>query len=186
MGLDMYLKANLFCAGGYDHSRDEEKQMFHDLLRVVGIEPEKAEKSIEVSVTIGYWRKANAIHEWFVEHCQDGEDDCRDAYVSREKLEELKATCQRVLSEAKLKKGKILVATGWSAERGEYKDYRDGDVIKNTATIEGILPTKSGFFFGGTDYNECYLQDVQDTIKIMDNALSLPEEKWSFCYHSSW
>jgi hypothetical protein len=24
---------------------------------------------------VGYWRKANAIHRWFVEHVQDGNDD---------------------------------------------------------------------------------------------------------------
>ena len=25
---------------------------------------------------VGYWRKANQIHNWFVENVQDGEDDC--------------------------------------------------------------------------------------------------------------
>ncbi len=25
---------------------------------------------------VAYWRKANAIHKWFVENVQDGQDDC--------------------------------------------------------------------------------------------------------------
>ena len=29
------------------------------------------------------------IHAWFVDNVQGGEDDCRDYYVSQEKLEEL-------------------------------------------------------------------------------------------------
>lgn len=45
---------------------------------------------------VGYWRKANHIHKWFVDHCQGGEDDCQPYPVSREKLEELRSVCQRV------------------------------------------------------------------------------------------
>ena len=26
---------------------------------------------------VGYWRKANAIHKWFVDNVQDGNDDCK-------------------------------------------------------------------------------------------------------------
>jgi hypothetical protein len=36
-----------------------------------------------------YWRKANAIHRWFVENVQDGVDDCREYYVDPEKLKDL-------------------------------------------------------------------------------------------------
>ena len=28
-------------------------------------------------VCVAYWRKANAIHSWFVENCQDGVDECQ-------------------------------------------------------------------------------------------------------------
>ena len=36
-----------------------------------------------------YWRKANAIHRWFVENVQDGVDDCGIYIVSVEQLKEL-------------------------------------------------------------------------------------------------
>jgi len=44
---------------------------------------------MEVTELLGTWRKANAIHGWFVRNCADGVDDCRPMWVSREKLETL-------------------------------------------------------------------------------------------------
>lgn len=37
---------------------------------------------------VGYWRKANAIHKWFVDNIQDGEDDCGYYEVAPEYLED--------------------------------------------------------------------------------------------------
>lgn len=46
---------------------------------------------------VAYWRKANEIHNWFVENVQDGEDDCQ---IHRElmasDLEELLVLCEEV------------------------------------------------------------------------------------------
>ena len=41
-----------------------------------------------------YWRKANAIHKWFVDNVQGGEDDCREYPVSNDQLIELRDTCK--------------------------------------------------------------------------------------------
>lgn len=46
---------------------------------------------------VAYWRKANAIHRWFVEHVQGGHDECGSTPVTREQLEQLIDVCQRVL-----------------------------------------------------------------------------------------
>jgi len=47
---------------------------------------------------IGYWRKENAIHKWFVEHVQDGIDDCNyHREVTAEDLKELRDVCHEVL-----------------------------------------------------------------------------------------
>lgn len=53
--------------------------------------------TVTTSYLIGYWRKENAIHEWFVEHCGDGVDECQTIHVSREAVEELHSTCLKVL-----------------------------------------------------------------------------------------
>lgn len=55
--------------------------------------------SASVQVTCAYWRKANQIHNWFVTNVQDNVDNCREYYVSRDKLLELKTTCEKALSE---------------------------------------------------------------------------------------
>ena len=154
MGLDMYLKANRYLSSYRDDEAElaeKVRQHFPELADVVT----RYEKSPikEVSAEIGYWRKANAIHKWFVDNVQEGEDDCRSYYVDRKKLQELKEICERV------------------------RDFRHLAVSQ--------LPTASGFFFGGTEYDEWYFQDVEDTIKIIDQALSLPDV-WDIEYRASW
>lgn len=59
------------------------------------------------------------------------------------------------------------------------------EVLIDRSKADQLLPTMSGFFFGGTDYDEFYFQDLEYTIKIIDNCLSLPES-WEFEYQSSW
>jgi hypothetical protein len=44
-----------------------------------------------------YWRKANAVHGWFVEKVQKGTDDCGYYELTREHLEELKKDCEEVI-----------------------------------------------------------------------------------------
>lgn len=48
-----------------------------------------------------------------------------------------------------------------------------------------LLPTQPGFFFGGTDYDEYYFEDLEDTVKILDFTLKHPEEHEMY-YHASW
>ena len=96
MGLDMYLSASRYVSG-WDHQKTDEKEKYEKILNAVGAVPFREFPSLTVSVKVGYWRKANAIHQWFVDNVQDGEDDCKEYYVSREQLEELKSLCERVL-----------------------------------------------------------------------------------------
>ena len=49
-----------------------------------------------------YWRKANMIHKWFVDHCQDGKDDREPYYVSSEQLCELLNACLKIKSNPEL------------------------------------------------------------------------------------
>jgi len=50
---------------------------------------------MNVTATAVYWRKANAIHKWFVDNLADGVDDCRPLWVSTDHLKELFLTCAR-------------------------------------------------------------------------------------------
>jgi len=59
-------------------------------------------------------------------------------------------------------------------------------VIENKDLAAIHLPTESGFFFGSTEYDDWYYQDLTETIEIIDKALTLDQSQWDFEYHSSW
>lgn len=50
---------------------------------------------------IAYWRKANAIHKWFVNNVQNSEDDCRVYEVHTEQLRNLLELCYQVKKDSK-------------------------------------------------------------------------------------
>ena len=105
---------------------------------------------------VAYWRKANAIHRWFVKNVQDGEDDCE---VHRE-----------------LTKDDLLTLRDLAHE-----------VYTNPDLAERRLPTRSGFFFGSTQYDEGYMNDLKDTIDQIDNILKTTDfETEALYYVSSW
>lgn len=142
----------------------------------------------EISYGVLYWRKANAIHNWFVENVQNGKDDCGDYYVTVEHLIELKNVCEEVLKVAIVEYGKVYVGTTWD-KNGETKNYEDGKVIANPEMVAELLPSTSGFFFGSTDYDSYYLDSVKSTLESLNKILSIDKkelERWDFSYHSSW
>lgn len=98
MGLDMYLTAKRYLWS------DKDKEIAKDINDAVGVEfnPEKrfvgsSMMVKEVSIDAMYWRKANAIHGWFVENCQGGRDECQETHVDRAKLIQLRDLCQSIL-----------------------------------------------------------------------------------------
>lgn len=58
-------------------------------------------------------------------------------------------------------------------------------VIANRDLAATTLPTESGFFFGATEYDDWYYNDLNETVEMLDKALNLGKE-WDFEYHSSW
>lgn len=131
----------------------------------------------------GYWRKANAIHKWFVDNVQGGEDDCKEYYVDESDLKKLLDTVNKVLDASKLIEWKV--NNGYTFENGEKKPIvQDGKFIEDATVAHELLPTAEGFFFGNTDYNEWYYQDLVDTKKIIEEALK--NDRDSHYYTSSW
>ena len=107
------------------------------------------------SEDVGYWRKANAIHKWFVDNVQDGVDNCAEYVVYKSQLELLRDTCKRVLEDHSL--------------------------------AEELLPTESGFFFGSTEYNKWYFDDLETTVDIIDKVLAETDfYNYDITYQSSW
>ena len=135
---------------------------------------------------VGYWRKANAIHKWFVDNIQDGEDDCGYYEVAPEYLEELLNICKLIKQKCVLKKGKI--ANGYRFENGkEVPIMEDGEYIENPEVATEYLPTQSGFFFGGTEYDQWYMEDIESTIEILTKVLKETDfDNQMVVYTSSW
>ena len=188
MGLDMYLEAE---ASVYTSS-EEEKELntkIRNALEDAGLKGIKDYRTdnlnyVSVSFEVGYWRKANQIHRWFVENVQGGNDDCGRYWVSREKLEKLRDLCKEVLEKVEVMEG--TVTNGYIIDKEGTKPIVEvGKVIKNPDIAKELLPTQGGFFFGSTEYNEWYIEDLKRTVEIIDKALKLPK-KWDFYYHSSW
>ena len=163
MGLDMYLSARntYYSAEHYAPNKAEVDALRAlDFLKNVPKRNDGAD-CIEIKVDVGYWRKANQIHNWFVENVQDGVDECQTSYVAREKLEELDKLVAEVF-------------------------------MSRCPTIASEkLPTAQGFFFGGTDYDEWYFEQLEYTMKLTKSLLEMsapggPRENWEFVYHASW
>ena len=97
MGLDMYLTSRHHVKN-YDFMKPEER---YTIITTKGNKPSPIDTNrIETIIcSEAYWRKANAIHKWFVDNVQDGKDDCGNYYVSVKQLIELLTLVDRVLAD---------------------------------------------------------------------------------------
>jgi len=144
----------------------------------------KEERISYVVEEVAYWRKANAIHQWFVDHCADGLDNCGEMYVKEETLKELLDACKIVVGSLKDKERteSKKIHTGWAKGKDTFEDvpvFSDED----TATAREMLPSQEGFFFGSTEYDKWYVNDLEETIKMLE---PLVEEGGEFYYEASW
>lgn len=98
-----------------------------------------ASVSVDTDYQIGYWRKANAIHNWFVEKCANGEDNCQVIYVSRDKLEELLNTCNEVLANKEVAKDKLPTQCGFFFGSLEYDEWYFNDIEYTKDLLEKVL-----------------------------------------------
>jgi hypothetical protein len=145
MGLDMRLSARKFSA---KFDEEQKKNLSSEFPELNGLTVD------EVLVELGCWRKANAIHNWFVQNVQGGADNQIKHIVSNRKLEDLQNACLRTL--------------------------------ENSAEAHNILPTKDGFFFGSTEYDEDYFECVKYSLNVVETALRLERAGWLIEYNSSW
>ena len=179
----MYLTATKY-VGGWEHRTEPE---FDKLVKMTGITPHTGSPHFTIEISVMYWRKANAIHKWFVDNVQEGRDECQTSYVSREQLEELRDACKKVLNSVETVSGQVGEGHTIYADGRREDHFRDGEVIAQQGIAEKILPTQEGFFFGKTDYDEDYLLDLKETAEALDKILSDKAlEGYDFDYRASW
>lgn len=190
MGLDMYLTKKTYIGAEFKHRKiSGVLDIKEDSVTI----PIKLERVSYIEERVGYWRKANQIHRWFVDNIQGGEDNCREYELPKEKAIELLNICKEIKSKCKLVPGKVRNGATASAETGgKFVDnIEDGKLMSNSHIAAKLLPSSSGFFFGSTDYDQYYMEDIKNTISILEGVLSESEEDKSYFtqdifYSSSW
>lgn len=177
------------------HSEDEIEEIGEDAIsmlkdavhtRYYVWDTDKEYPNTSIYDEVAYWRKANQVHKWFVDHVQDGVDDCGNYGVTQEQLEDLLAACVTIKVNTHLKKAKI--QNGITVKDGKpVPIMEDGKVIANPEIAQRLLPTTGGFFFGSEEYDQYYMDDIDETIKQLTDILHNTDfEKEIVFYHSSW
>jgi len=183
MGLDMYLEAS-FSTRAYVRPTDQD---YADMREGKEVTLEKSRELKNAIAAIGFenapidyaynqfqyvfpiitWRKANAIHKFFVDEVQDGNDNCERHYVPRETLQELLDRITTILDI------KTPVAREMKAEE--------------------LLPTDiEGCFFGTDEYDDWYYKDLENTKKTLEKVFEYEKNAEAgkcfdgFYYQSSW
>jgi hypothetical protein len=103
---------------------------------------------------VAYWRKANAIHGWFMKLADV--DDCSPVRVHKSALIELRNDCQKVLDEGTIE------------------------------TAMELLPPTSGFFFGSSEIDDWYWEDIKETVTKLNEIIDNSTEDQEFEYQASW
>ena len=166
MGLDMYLNVSERIRS-HDYERNNgmvnytESPRYNTVVEAVGMKvKDNIAASVLVQYTAIYWRKANQIHNWFVNTLGGGVDECQVIPVSRENLVALHNRCGVLLD------------------------------TKSTELAMELLEPASGFFFGSTAIDEWYWQDIEETHKqlteLLDEITEDNQYNYRIEYQASW
>lgn len=134
---------------------------------------DRKEKNVYIEINektkIGYWRKANAIHNWIYKNCaRSGQYDCEVIEVSLEKINELYKLCKSLI---------------------KYRPKRQNDKVSKDAMaiLERELHTCNGCFFGSVDYDDIYFSHIENTINICEIAMvNVDFSKEKLLYYGSY
>jgi hypothetical protein len=136
MGLDMYLEARMFLS-----EYNETGKKIQDLI-TNNVEETHGMRPTYVTCEAMYWRKANAIHRWFVENVQDGNDNCGNYYVSHENLEQLLSDINQVLDNPEQADNILPNQSGFFFGSTEYDDYYFEKLRQTQQRITELLTDK--------------------------------------------
>jgi len=149
MGLDMFFSAK-------KHSDNETRTEVKKIAKGFCEEWEVREIVYEVL----YLRKANAIHDWFVENVQDGEDDCKEYHVPHSKIVDLYDIICEVLKNRERASELLPTTNGFFFGSTEYDEW----------------------YFDGLEYTQKVFEPIVEAIKAEDMMIY----DFVFYYRSSW
>ena len=157
MGLDMYLYKKTYVQN-WEHQTPEQRHTISVKLGENAREDIKPHRIAYIDEQIGYWRKFNALHGWIIDNCGGGIDECQKIDISAHDL--------RVLLET-------------------LREVKRAIEDKDNKTISLLFPPTGGFFFGSTEVDEYYKEQIDQTIPIIEEAVNEGEGE-EFYYQASW
>jgi len=173
MGLDMYLREQTYL-GHYEHQKGDdgrygEYEKAEKVLEAIEAVNPIVERggSVTVAHTVAYWRKAHAIHGWFVSNVQSDKDDCNEYEVTINDIKVLYEACTEVLAD--------------HSAAAEMLPATDGFFFGMNRE---------------NPYDEWYFKDLQTTVEMLGPIIERSRvakeesgEKWEPCwfvYQASW
>lgn len=185
MGLDMFLKKKHYVGAQWEHRKVTGKIEVQINGKPLNI---NFNNVTNIEEEVAYWRKANHIHNWFVQNVQNGVDNCGEYYVSVEDVKQLLSDCKAVVESLEKSRMKDVEVTVGFSKDGDITE--DIPVFTDVDVAEELLPSTSGFFFGSTDYDRYYLDQTKYTIEVLESILNDLDSEgylpYDIYYSSSW
>ena len=168
MGLDMYFSRRTY-VGKLKSTKDSDDRWSERDVNNMELKFDDADlshvklKNVRyIEEVFGEFRKFNALHAYVVENFASGVDNCETIYLDIDNLIQI----QEVLSLVK-------------------ESLSIGDKVIAGQT----LPPKEGFFFGNTEIDKWYEQDVNEAVEVFGKIIeehSIVGYNASYTYQASW
>ena len=148
----MYLRASEYVyRHNFNRQEDEDtiNPVFNEIISRLELEDvidKTGFAGLSVDVPMGYWRKSNMIHHWFVNNLADGVDECQPILVRREDLEQLKELCIEAIAVPENAPDILPTGSGFFFGSTDYDKYYFGDLNDTIGIITRCLDSKFDYF----------------------------------------
>lgn len=193
----MYLYAERYVSSDDTFNADD-PAIYNFVAKTIGTNnlPKPQFGGMTIKQCVGYWRKANAIHGWFVEELADGVDDCKDIHVSKDDLIRLRDLCVEALANRATAKPNVETnhVIKVNDDEGNTTDIfnriiaeikQEHEKSKTKVITDDPLAPTAGFFFGSTEKDEWYYKDLEYTVELI-NSLLAGDKDYDYSYRASW
>ena len=144
MGLDMYLSVRKYVSR-YDWDSSSLGDLVENPnykiikgLLAPNLDAEGSAGGINVELPAGYWRKANAIHKFFVD-LDNGVDECQQIRVPIEALVVLRDKCQTVIDNPELAEQMLPTQGGFFFGSTDYDEWYIKDLEHTIEIVDKVL-----------------------------------------------
>ena len=144
MGLDMYLYRKEYVstfAWSQDERAVKEANLHSVIANHFNIDPSMS--GVYVDYCVAYWRKANAIHGWFVNTLAGGVDECQPIYVSLDKLIELRELANSVVLTPAMAGDILPPQEGFFFGSSDIDEWYISDMKKTVEMLDKVISSVS-------------------------------------------